>query len=67
MQISHVIRAIGQPALARFLDARAKGAAPDLLAKLADEAMAEQESELAKAQRVRLIVSNEKPTPDLAS
>jgi hypothetical protein len=64
--MTHIIRAIGQPALARFLDARAKGAAPDLLAKLSAEAVAEQEAERAKAQRLRLIVDNENSAPDLA-
>jgi hypothetical protein len=64
--MTHIIRAIGQPALARFLDARAKGAAPDLLAKLSAEVVAEQEAERAKAQRLRLIVDNENPAPDLA-
>jgi hypothetical protein len=58
----HIIRATG--ALKRFLDAREQGASHELLAKLGAEAMAEQEAELAKAQRLRLIVSNDKP--DLA-
>jgi hypothetical protein len=63
----HIIRAIGQPALARFLAARASGASQDLLTKLGAEAMAEQEAERAKTtQRLRLVVDNDNPTPDLA-
>jgi hypothetical protein len=61
----HVIRATG--ALKKFLDAREQGASQELLTKLGAKAMAEQESELAKAQRLRLIVDNENPAPDLAS
>jgi hypothetical protein len=64
MQPLHIIRATG--ALKKFLDAREQGASQELLTKLGAEAMAEQESELAKAQLVRLVVSNENPAPDLA-
>ena len=62
--MTHIIRATG--ALKKFLNAREQGASQELLTKLAAEAVAEQEAELAKTQRVRLIVSNKNPTPDLA-
>jgi hypothetical protein len=61
----HIIRATG--ALKKFLDAREQGASQELLTKLGAEAMAEQESELAKAQRLRLVVDNKKPTTDEVS
>jgi hypothetical protein len=48
---------IAPPALKAFLTARAKGASQELLGKLAAEAMVEQESEIAKAQRRRLVVN----------
>jgi hypothetical protein len=54
------------PALRAFLDARAAGAPREKLVQLGDAALAEQEADLAKKRRVRLIVSNETPTPDLA-
>ena len=52
------------PALKAFLLARAAGAPREKLIQLGDAAMAEQEAEIAKAQRLRLVVDNE--TPDMA-
>jgi hypothetical protein len=56
---------IGAPALKAFLAARAKGASPELLTKLGDAALAEQEAERVKDQRLRLVVNNNKK-PDQA-
>jgi hypothetical protein len=47
------------PALKAFLDARAAGAPRDKLLQLGDAALAEQEEDLAKKQRLRLIVDND--------
>jgi hypothetical protein len=66
MRIPNAIYATSS-ALRKFLVARAKGASPELMTKLGAEAMAEQATERAKAERrPRLAVSNENPMPDLA-
>jgi hypothetical protein len=62
---------IGAPALKAFIDARAKGASPELLTKLGDAAMAEQKEHHAKTERrLRLVCDGgnniENPTPDVA-
>jgi hypothetical protein len=54
------------PALKAFLDARAAGAPREKLVQLGDAAMAEQEEDQARKRRLRLVVSNETPAPDLA-